>query len=161
MKKILFTMLAVILFFTVCRSDDDTEDCGIECSLNISTFTSPPPGLTDEELRGLGALPLEGADLNAPTTVPEPVVIPPFEDGFPESAGDVVASDDGTTKDIIAAGGKNILAAPDNCEVCEQDILIANLEGPRAAPAPAPCEFLDDMGNCEISTGRNEGGTSQ
>ena len=75
------------------------------------------------------------------------------------STGDVIASDDGTTEDIIKAGGIDYLTLKEKCDGCDSDLAYFNLDnGSRGLASEPTCEMIDEDNNCVSPPEEDVGG---
>jgi len=147
----------------------DEDDCGIECDMSLIDFKFPtnqvawsaPPSATDNYMDyGMGEMTLEDDKVWMPWTPSAAAEPESFDDlGFNESvdAGEVVATDDGTTDGIVGAG------AIKNCNACAEDKIFAELDGTNK-PSRPNCEMVDENNECVFGTGagsEKDGGTGQ
>lgn len=183
MKNIVGALIAIILFLPSLRAQDYfdefessdefeefneypststptplsySSECGEECDYDLPT--TPLAQKWWEVPTELSGLEYDWDSLPDSTAYMPPYDLAGFGGEGPGSpAGDMVASDDGTTEDIVKAGATDYMDLQKSCDVCDTDALLAGLEAPYTEPTPA-CEMTDSEGNCFNSGG---GGTSQ
>lgn len=154
--KFLILSISLLLLPVIQTSAQEYEECSFEFECGypdpvIDSNADNWQGFTDEELRGLGALPLEGDSDTAivpPTPSTECLAFECDDSGFPSSAGEIVASDDGTTEAIVDAGATDYLKIPKKCDACDADAAYLALDTTDSRGPASECEYKDEDNNC-------------